>query len=70
MTFTAIITILIMLIIASAICWLVFWSVSQLPFGQPWKGIVFCILGLLFALLLANYFFGSGPGFPHFALPR
>jgi multisubunit Na+/H+ antiporter MnhB subunit len=59
---------LIMFIIACGICYLVYWSVMRLPLNEKWKGIVLCILGLLAALLLANYFFGSGPGFPHFSM--
>ncbi len=70
MTFTTIIWALIQFIIACGICYLVYISVMRLPFGEPWKGIVLAILGLLAALLLANYFFGSGAGFPHFQVPR
>jgi len=70
MSFTTIIWALIQFIIACGICYIVYWSIMKLPFSDAVKNIVLCILGLLAALVLANYFFGSGPGFPHFTVPR
>jgi ABC-type uncharacterized transport system permease subunit len=70
MGFSTVITLLILFIIGAGICWLVYWAVMRLPFNAVAKQIVLCILALLLALFLANYFFGSGGSFPHFSMPR
>lgn len=67
MNFPGLIMLLLALAVFVGICWLIYWAINQLPLNPALKGVILCILALIAALVLGEYFF-NGPGLAKFGL--